>query len=298
MIDNETTFAATADEEEYEEERPAKRKRAGRTKKQAVDLLAIQMEGYHAYAAGQAKDTNPHPLDPEPCYSGATPRKSWDWGWQFGHTRTNNGADVPIYSLYPLEIAGEPALCKAQFRRNVCSQREPENYHMLPWSMADLIGSVWLNVHTQSEITIRSLGFDRFTARPDPTGRTPHQPTTPDYNRFDVHGLSHDIGLWSGGHFYIEHWVRVDTLAPEAQLRWYGQHIAELQHKLGNPAQRFGFDPAAATADLATARDTVRRFAEHHGIAVPLDVLNGTQDAPSSTAAATPDTKPTQLLLF
>jgi len=80
--------------------------------------------------------------------------------------------DLRIYGRYPANCSPSDAReIKAVIQKNIRQRQEMprDEYPPLPWTMADLPGTVWRNAHIYSLVTIESIRENRFgLPGPDP----------------------------------------------------------------------------------------------------------------------------------
>jgi len=195
---------------------------------------------------------------------------------------------IPVYGRFPADLAldVERFLAQAEYElaavqgRDVTAQYQAwqaafrhdypadrYEWHDLPWTMADLCGSVWRNVHLGSVRTMR-LGVDRF-------GHHVLQGHCPaaDYE--------YEVGVWENGRYSIGHDVRVDHLPPAVQLQWFRveytrQRLALCQARRILAAAECGAAAmsrrgalsaiARAEADRADLEAQARAFAQDQGL--------------------------------
>lgn len=143
---------------------------------------------------------------------------------------------IPLYGRY---TSSDPATLKAaveQNHRDIRHRRElpRDEYSILPWTMDELPGTAWRNLHTFSVETIQEIRENKWgKPGPDPD---------PWINSM------FSIGLWSNDRFVIGHYVRVDHLSITTQMQW---HIAAIA--------RESTEVARAQDDLQQQKSTYRK---------------------------------------
>jgi len=199
-----------------------------------------------------------------------------------------------LYSPLPAEPVDVDAV-----RRVDVWRQDRKTYPALPWAVADTMGTAWRNTHTASLVTVVRLGVE-YSIDADKGRQAPLH---------DFHGRDASIALWDDDRWCVEHYVRVDHLAPAAQLAWYGveawwyrDHIATLERKIaemdaapdrvscystnrGHAVQ----DIKRNRRDLSAVLVRLRAFADVEGLPVTPDLLNwfdGERPAPTVTQLA------------
>ena len=151
---------------------------------------------------------------------------------------SNNPTDnkIPLYARY---TSGDPATLAtavAQNHQDFGHRREMprDEYPILPWTMDELPGTTWRNLHTFNLETIQEIRENRYgKPGPDPD---------PCINAM------FSIGLWSNERFVIGHHVRVDHLSITIQMEWHNSRVA-----------RQGRQVARAQGDLRQHKSTFRK---------------------------------------
>lgn len=134
-----------------------------------------------------------------------------------------------LYSCYPhnctvaratqveKQIATERLRCLRQRPNGIHTKLTSRDlFPPLPWTMGELPGTRWRNVHTLASVTIGEIRENR------------HGHLGPDPDEWINAMFS--IGLWWGGRFIIEHWVRADLLSTAEQMEW---HLARVKYCIG-----------------------------------------------------------------
>lgn len=148
-----------------------------------------------------------------------------------------------VWSPYPEAFTRPDQI--DQFR-GVAAAPIPTNYRLLPWTMQELVGSVWRNSHTAAEVTVLNVQYDRFC--------NPHPVKQPDH----MQGL----GVWREDRYCVEHWIRVDHLDVQDQLAW-----AKWDYKISADGIRASIrKPALARKLLTDAQVALQYFCWAHGL--------------------------------
>ncbi len=147
------------------------------------------------------------------------------------------------------------------------------SYPLWPWAIEELNNSAWRCLHSGA------IKLVRLTSERD------GKPV------LDAKGI---LGSWVDGHFVIEHWIRVDHLAPNIQLMWFSVEIAYWRSEVeqwtrdscawqqarapftghaGRPGTR---REALRQAHLEVERalKRARAFAACHGLSLGPEILN------------------------
>ncbi|MBU0493494.1 MAG: hypothetical protein KKA73_18325 [Chloroflexi bacterium] len=137
---------------------------------------------------------------------------------------------IPIYGRFPpdlalqverfLELAERKTQAQWQAWHAAVGMDYPDDrdqYQTWPWTMADLCGSTWRNVHT-GHTRPAMLRVDRFGCYVLSDAPSPD--------------ACLGIGIWVNGRYYIDHDVRSDHLPPDVQLRWFRVEYTHLHVKL------------------------------------------------------------------
>src|SRR5512136_3048002 len=112
---------------------------------------------------------------------------------------------TPIYSfLPPYHDTPQQVLDLVPDNMITCIKNRA-SYPAWPWAIEELNNSAWRCLHSGM------IKLVRLTTERD------GQPV------LDAKGV---LGSWVDGHFVIEHWIRVDHLAPNIQLMWFSVEIA------------------------------------------------------------------------
>ncbi len=135
--------------------------------------------------------------------------------------------DTPVYSPFAGDDASTPERAAAIYHE-VCVQRgwPRKTYPMLPWSMRQLVGTTWRNVHTGSLAQVVAIQQDRWD-----------NPVLSYKSEHSWGELRWQLGLfWEDesdlGRYVVEHWVRVDQLPLEDQLRWFEFHLGRINAQI------------------------------------------------------------------
>lgn len=154
-----------------------------------------------------------------------------------------------------------------------------DDYPALPWCMEHLIGTTWRHISTGEAQMVHHLATNRFNK--PVLCAVPATPFTPDGQRVD------SIGFWSGNHYLVEQWMRVDLQSEETQLCWFGVELAWLhkqltvcEHKLAE----YCWDRTNRKLYLRAKQEYQRQlhlaevglhaFADKYHLSIPLAVLN------------------------
>lgn len=181
--------------------------------------------------------------------------------------------EIRLYARFSdPSVAGAEAQ-RADYHRRIRERNEMREgeYPVLPWTMADLPGTEWRNVHTASLVVIQEIGENSFgKVGPDP-------------------GMASmfSIGLWRGDRFCIEHWVRVDRLSVEEQIAWARKRVKvekrnELRKQDEMKEARAGarsptyakYALRGAEESLSEAREELRCLCERLGVMLRTHILN------------------------
>jgi hypothetical protein len=157
-----------------------------------------------------------------------------------------------------------------------------DQYPASGWTMEELIGSEWINLHTRTIIRVEGIEVDRW-------GHTVF--------------TGHTRGLWWTNRYVVDHDIRWDVLTPDEQFTWYVARLAYCdkqlisaekdyqQHKddAWNVASKLR-DFKRAQQELNQAADGLQAFARLHRFAVSTEHLNA--------GLVSIDDKPVQMRLF
>lgn len=184
---------------------------------------------------------------------------------------------TPLHARFTAATVVEAIQQGAAHRRRVlealraCApERHPST--LLPWTMEDLPGTIWRCVWTMGREIVQAIEanrFDKMGPDPDPWTR----------------GMF-SIGLWRGERFCIEHWIRVDHLAPQVQVDFAVERVAYCRRERAATLQSFQDPQRAGSASyqeirlrgiedqLSTARHELTTLAGRLGLALPGHVDN------------------------
>ena len=112
---------------------------------------------------------------------------------------------TPIYSFLPPYHDRPQQVLELVPNSMIVCIKNRASYPLWPWSIEELNNSAWRCLHSGA------IKLVRWTAERD------GKPV------LDAKGI---LGSWVDEHFVIEHWIRVDHLAPNIQLMWFGVEIA------------------------------------------------------------------------
>ncbi len=193
---------------------------------------------------------------------------------------------TPIYSFLP-PYHDHPQQMLDLVRDNmIACIKNRASYPVWPWAIEELSNSAWRSLHSGA------IKLVRLTTERD------GKPV------LDAKGI---LGFWMDGHFVVEHWVRVDHLALNTQLMWFGVEIAYWRSEVEWWAQHpDAWQHADApftdhTKSPRTYREALRQahleveralkraraFAACHRLSLGQDILNaGVQYAPCSVQMA------------
>lgn len=183
--------------------------------------------------------------------------------------------EIRLYTRYPdstlVAAERQRAIYQRLFRER--NELRSDEYPVLPWTMADLPGTSWRNVHTAHLVVVQEIGENGFGRMgPDPG-----------------EGSLFSIGLWRGDRFCIEHWVRVDHLPPAEQIAWARKRVevekrnllrrqGELREaKAGATGRSLTFSKClsrSAEASLNAAREELTHLCGHLGVMLETHILN------------------------
>ena len=147
---------------------------------------------------------------------------------------------------------------------------------LLPWTMEELPGTTWRNAYTFAPETVKELNTDNF-------GKTGPDPA-------ETSGIMFSIGLWRGGQFCIEHWIRVDHLPAKVQQAWAAARVGYCRQEVRQAEQDYD-DAKAGTKSysspayqkrhlawkqdvLAKARQELAALTERLELTLPLNICN------------------------
>jgi hypothetical protein len=112
---------------------------------------------------------------------------------------------TPIYSFLPPYHDHPQQVLDLVPDSMIACIKNRASYPAWPWPLEEMSNSAWRNLHSG---TIKLV---RLTTERD------GKPV------LDAKGI---LGFWVDGHFVVEHWIRVDHLALNTQLMWFGVEIA------------------------------------------------------------------------
>lgn len=184
-----------------------------------------------------------------------------------------------IHSPHPA-YSPDPAEARARATKLRCFATL-EAWPALPWTVEELVGTQWVNVHACEVVTIEEV----TSAKPR---------VDEGYNR---------IGFVHRGNLIVEHWVRWDVLSSPAQLAWYCERLIRLQKDIaykrdkltqkemdGGERSYRKWDLKRTEQRLVDTTEEVRHFALAHGL--PFEIATLTNQVALSRKA------PAQLTLF
>ena len=171
---------------------------------------------------------------------------------------------IPLYARY---TSGNPAILAAAIAQNHQDLRHGrelprDEYPILPWTMDQLPGTAWRNLHTFSLETIQEIRENKWgKPGPDPD---------PWINSM------FSIGLWCNNRFVIGHYVRVDHLPATIQMEWHiaavirqGTEAARAQDALQQRKSTYTKRHVRYTLDqLSQANQHAREFATLHHLPI------------------------------
>lgn len=120
---------------------------------------------------------------------------------------------TPIYSPIPSYFDSNDQVLVAHYTGKIYRSRDL--YPALDWSLEELPGTLWRNIHSGVRVFIGGLSQSDEGPIPIPVYS---------YTLFEE-----QFGFWEDGHFIIEDWVRVDHLAPHIELNWFGVELKYLE---------------------------------------------------------------------
>lgn len=171
---------------------------------------------------------------------------------------------IPLYGRY---TSSDPATLKAAVKQNHRDLRRGrelprDEYSLLPWTMDELPGTAWRNVHTFSLEIIKEIRENKWgKPGPDPD---------PWINSM------FSIGLWANDRFVIGHYVRVDHLPATIQMQWHiaaiarqGREVAQARDALRQQKNRYRKRHVQYTLDqLTQASQHATEFATLHHLPI------------------------------
>ncbi len=261
---------------------------------------AAKLAAFHAGTMAQAMGT-PEDAPPE---MHADLLFHWQRGWRCTAAEANQGRGVAIATIYDPAERDILALRRTYMAwQPGCGPDRRDRRQDFPnalWTMTELIGTTWRNVHTGCQVMVDQVRADGFG------------------NSHLCRGLSsvgHDglyphprdsVGIWIYDRYVVEHWVRVDHWTPAEQLPWYALRIARSRDEIATrraEAARIKAnwhttscasinynlclkDIQREHACLRARLDEIHAVAAQHGLAVTPDLVNATafrRQAPAST---------------
>lgn len=191
--------------------------------------------------------------------------------------------EMPVYSPYAGEEVTTPQRAAALYREvcmHCCWPRK--TYPMLPWTMEQLVGSAWRNVHIGSLVQVVAIQDDHWD-NPGLVYKSEHS----------WGELTWTLGLWvdafNGGRYVIEHWIRVDLLSVEDQVRWFGFRLSRVNAQILIDSQRLDAeihsgdkidrrwreeDRARDLQEAAYAERQLWAFAQRAGLPLSAEIVN------------------------
>ncbi len=218
-------------------------------KKQKQTDESLVAEGLAAYTAGQPKSANPYGNPNSLTLKQEVHHKAflWHMGWGQGHFAEHGGKGVPVYT-------GIPANCTPQMvdKRELPDVHERrEHARLLPWTMDQLIGSVWVNLYTGRIETIIGLYCNRF-GQPQPGWNWMYS---------DVYIYINGPGVWLET-YIVDHWMRFDTMEPTLQELWKDRlaqyEFKEIQRNQSETTQKNKPDRVKAVVNTPTTKQAER----------------------------------------
>lgn len=171
---------------------------------------------------------------------------------------------IPLYARYTSADPGTLAAAVAQNHQDVRRGQEMprDEYPVLPWTMDELPGTAWRNLHTFSLETIQEIRENRY-GKPGPD---------PD----PYIDAMFSIGLWSNNRFVIDNYVRVDHLPATIQMEWHnsrvtyqGRQVIRARDALRKQKSAYRKRNVKHTLDrLAQASQQAKEFATLHHLPI------------------------------
>jgi hypothetical protein len=118
-----------------------------------------------------------------------------------------------IYSPLPSYFETNEEVLIAYYTGKI--YRNPLLYPALAWSLEEISGTTWRNIHSGASVFIGGLSQSDEGPVPIPVYAYPL--------------FEEQFGFWQGGRYIVEDWVRVDHLAPQIELSWFGVELKYLQ---------------------------------------------------------------------
>jgi hypothetical protein len=182
---------------------------------------------------------------------------------------------IIVYSPFSAEEDRTPEQAEATYDQCHAANRwDGDNYLPLPWTMQDLVGANWRNVHTGSLAMASPL-------QRNPAGELQLTTQLPG-------GYPWPLGHWYSHLYVVEHWLRVDHLSLEEQLVWFGfrvgwlrekivwekQQLTTLPHTTQGPVRAKMKERLYEEQCLLDAESQMQLFAQHHHLSIPPEILD------------------------
>lgn len=198
-----------------------------------------------------------------------------------------------------------------------------ETYPPLPWTVGELTGTLWRNIHTGRLLRL-SATEEELLAQDCLVNLRHADPSWPDgFERWsDVPvwlRASLGLGFWWDGRYILEHDVRVDRLPAEAQLRWCAFQLAHEREQVRQVEDQIarmkadGPDKVSCYAanlnmrkrdlkreqvQVQQATAALHAFAARHSLPITPELLNAGLTRSTSLITKSPAERPVQLALF
>lgn len=196
-------------------------------------------------------------------------------------------AKTPLYSAFSSDPF-DPRIIDEILIKRFRNEITRESYPCLPWSLEDLIGSIWCNVHTGALEYVERIELGPAWAGGALIPCFPMKNSV--FGRFD------GPGFWGWKQFLVEHWVRIDLWPLSWQLcwfsvalrfhreriAWHGAMIEALGPKpTGNDLTRWTYNHKLHRGEqvehqqkLQATLQEIHQFAKNHQIPIPRELVN------------------------